>query len=112
VPGSGWPQLHTILKDLKRQILWLGCLLFLLLGTFCFPFHAVADWLRESSAPVVFAGSLLLAYAWIRFCIVLWKPLYHQEVSPGWVMVLPAALFAVIFLLMRMFYILEYVNRF
>jgi len=65
-----------------------------------------------SGFTVAFAfGPILLAYAWIRFCIMIWKPLYRQEVSPGWSLGLLFAFFAVIFLLPAGYYLLQHATE-
>ena len=42
---------------------------------------------------------LLIAYGWIRFLMVIWTPLYREEVSPGWSVALLFAAFGIFFLL-------------
>jgi hypothetical protein len=92
-----------------RQFLWLACVVSLLLATL--GVLASARHLAGLSAfTVAFTlGPLLLTYGWIRFCTVIWRPLYQQEVSPGWCLVLLFAFFAVIFLLNAGYYLFRHI---
>jgi hypothetical protein len=82
----------------QRQFLWLAYALLLLLatlGVMTSAWHVVG----LSGFTVVCALiPWVLAYGWIRLCMVIWKPLYRQDVSPGWCLALLFGFFAVIFL--------------
>jgi hypothetical protein len=78
----------------QRQLWWLGWFLVLLVATvgtlFRLPYHA-------SLLHVVVP--LLLTYGWVRFVFTIWKPLYREEVTPGWSVTLFFAGFAIYFML-------------
>ncbi len=95
----------------KRQVLWLCYLVVLLaityFGGFVFPGRSISEQFRM---PLAFVISLLLAYAWVRFCVLIWRPLYHGEVSPGWCLALLAAGFSIFFQLQRALFIWQHVQ--
>ena len=79
---------------LQRQIWWLGwfgALLFATVGAlFWLPFRA--------SWPHVVVP-LVVTYGWVRFLVVIWNPLYREQVSPGWSVTLLFAGFGIFFML-------------
>jgi hypothetical protein len=58
----------------------------------------------------VVLSPLVLIYLWARFCIWIWKPLYRQEVSPGWCLALLFAFFSVVFLIQISFFLFRYLT--
>jgi hypothetical protein len=78
----------------QRQIWWLGTFALLLSTTvatlFLLPY-------RASSLHVILP--LLLTYGWVRFMVVIWKPLYREQVSPGCCVVMLFAAFGIFFML-------------
>jgi hypothetical protein len=83
----------------RRQVAWFAYLVLLFLVTLGV-LTSVRDLAMVSALTVTVALSpLVLIYAWVRFCVTIWRPLYRQEVSPGWCLVLLFAFFAVIFLI-------------
>src|SRR6266481_341497 len=95
----------------QRQFVWLMCLIVLLVATWISLPGSSFLW-RWGRAGVAggFAFSLLLAYAWVRFCIVMWRPLYRHEVSPGWCVALLTAFFAVVLQVIRVWSVFEEVR--
>ena len=54
--------------------------------------------------PVLFVVvPALLGYGWVRFVVLIWKPVYKQEVSPGWSVTLLFAAFGIFFMLMALY---------
>ena len=87
---------------LQRQFVWFTCLVVLLVATwFSIPGSSFV-WRGNVGVAGALVFSLLLAYAWVKFCIVMWRPLYRHEVSPGWCVVLLTAFFAVVFQIIKM----------
>jgi lysylphosphatidylglycerol synthetase-like protein (DUF2156 family) len=78
----------------QRQIWWLGLFL-LLLGTTV----ATLFWLPYRASLLHVVLPLLVVYGWVRFVFVIWKPLYREQVSPGWSVVLFFAGFGIFFML-------------
>jgi len=91
-----------------RQIVWFVYLLFLLIATL----GVLTSFRHVAAVSGLTVGALLsplvLVYAWVRFCVWLWKPLYRQEVSPGWCLALLFAFFAVVFLVQIGYFLVQY----
>ena len=90
-----------------RQIVWFVYLFFLLIATL-----GVLTGVRHVAAVSgltvgTVLSPLVLVYAWVRFCVWLWKPLYRQEVSPGWCLALLFAFFAVVFLVQIGYFLVQ-----
>ena len=79
---------------LQRQIWWFGSFAVLLFTTLVTIFR-----LPYRASLVHILLPLIITYGWVRFVIVIWKPLYREEVSPGWCVALLFAAFGVFFML-------------
>src|SRR5579859_1775479 len=98
------------MTNVQRQVVWLGYLLFLLLATL----GVLTSVRHVAGVSGLTAGlalsPLVLIYAWVRFCVWLWKPLSRQEVSPGWCLALLFAFFAVVFLVQIGYFLFQYLS--
>ena len=92
----------------QRQIVWFAYLLPLFLVTLgvltSVRYLAAVSALTLTTA----LSPLVLIYAWVRFCVAIWRPLYRQEVSPGWSLALLFAFFAVVFLIQTGYFLFHY----
>jgi hypothetical protein len=82
----------------QRQIWWFGLFLVLLVGS-----GGLFFWLPHRVSVLHIVAPALLAYGWLRFILIIWKPLYKQEVSPGWCVTLLFAAFGIFFMLMSLY---------
>ena len=78
---------------MQRQLWWLGLFAALLGAT-----AAMVFWVPYRTSLFYAVVPLVLTYGWVRFVITIWKPLYRQDVSPGWSVTLFFAGFGVFFL--------------
>lgn len=98
------------MTSVQRQIVWFVYVLFLLMATLGV-LTSVRDVAAVSSLTVdIVLFPLVLIYLWVRFCIWIWKPLYREEVSPGWSLALLFAFFAVVFLIQISYFIVQYLR--
>jgi len=82
---------NLFMSLIQRQLLWLAWGLFLVVAT-----SGVVMGVGRRVWPLVYVFEVaVLIYAWVRLCAVIWKPLYHGEVSPGWCLALLFAFFGV-----------------
>ena len=98
------------LTSTQKQVLWLAYVLFLLMATLGL-LTSVRHIAAVSGLTVdVVLSPLILIYLWARFCIWIWKPLYRQEVSPGWSLALLFAFFSVVFLIQISYFLFRYLT--
>jgi hypothetical protein len=90
--------LALAMTAVQRQIWWLGSFVLLLVAT-----GGVFFWLPYRVSLLHVIVPVLLAYGWVRFVIVIWKPLYREQVSPGWSVALLFAAFGVFYMLMMVY---------
>ena len=96
------------MTSVQRQSVWFAYVLLLLiatLGVLISVRHVAA---ASALSVGIVLSPLILIYAWARFCVWIWKPLYRQEVSPGWCLALLFALFSVVFLIQISYFLAQY----
>jgi hypothetical protein len=79
----------------QRQVWWLGSLALLLITT-----GVMVFWLPFRASVLHVVLPLVVVYGWVRFVTIIWKPLYREQVSPGWCVALLFAAFGIFHMLM------------